>query len=92
MIAQPELITEEVQNVGGGSDGSTLKSEINNYKCDRAMLHNVLLSAAMDGESIETAWQGLNGLTTSNTVRAQLNAGLKQHKHQMNEALTALAT
>jgi putative transposase len=70
-----------------------LKLEVNGYKCDRAMLCNVLLKAAADGQSIEAVCQDLSGLAASNTVRVELNKALdvkalKQHEPQMNEALT----
>jgi hypothetical protein len=69
-----------------------LKLEISGYKCDRAMLCNVLLKAAADGLSIEAVCQELSGLTASNTIRVELNKvlnvkELKQHEQQMNAVL-----
>jgi hypothetical protein len=52
-----------------------LKLEVNGYKCDRAMLHNVLLKAAAEGLSIDAVCAQLNGLAASNTVRVQSWSG-----------------
>jgi DDE family transposase len=93
MIAQPELTAEEVRALALEVMQRHLKLEVSGYKCDRAMLHNVLLKAAADGQSIEAVCQDLSGLAASNTVRVELNKvlnvkDLKQHEQRMNEALT----
>jgi hypothetical protein len=93
MIAQPELTAEDVRALALEVMQHHLKLDVNGYKCDRAMLHNILLKAAADGLSIDAVCQELSGLAAANTVRVQLNKALnvkdlKQHEQQMNEALT----
>ncbi len=93
MIAQPELTAEEVRALALDVMYRHLKLEVKGYKCDSAMLCNVLLKAAADGLSIDAVCQELSGLAAANTVRVQLNQvlsvkALKQHEQQMNEALT----
>jgi putative transposase len=93
MIAQQELKAEEVRELALQVMQRHLKLDVSGYKCDRAMLHNVLLKAAADGLSIDAVCQELSGLAAANTVRVQLNQvlnvkELKQHEQQMNEALT----
>jgi len=93
MIAQPELTAEEVRALALEVMQRHLKLEVSGYKCDRAMLGNVLLKAAADGLSIDAVCQELSGLAAANTVRVPLNKALnmkelKQHEQQMNEALT----
>ena len=93
MIAQPELTAEEVRALALEVMQRHLKLEVNGYKCDSAMLHNVLLKAAVDKLSIDAVCQELSGLAAANTVRVQMNKvlnvkELKHHEQQMNEALT----
>ena len=73
MIAQQELTAEEVHELALEVMKRHLKLDVNGYKCDSAMLHNILLKAAADGLSIEAVCQELSGLAASNTVRVQLN-------------------
>lgn len=92
MITQPELTAEEVRALALEVMQRHLKLEVRGYKCDRAMLHNVLLKAAAEGLSIEAVCQELSGLAASNTVRVQLNTvldvkDLKDQERGMNEAL-----
>src|SRR4051794_9845141 len=93
MIAQPELTAEQVHELALEVMRRHLNLNVNGYKCDSTMLHNVLLKAAADGQSIEAVCQDLSGLAASNTVRVELNKvlnvkDLKQHEQQMNAALT----
>ncbi len=93
MIAQQELKAEEVRELALEVMQRHLKLDVSGYKCDSAMLHNVLLKAAADGLSIDAVCQELSGLAAANTVRVQLNQvlnvkELKQHEQQMNAALT----
>ena len=92
MIAQQELTAEAVHELALEVMKRHLKLDVSGYKCDSAMLHNILLKAAADGLSIEAICQELSGLAASNTVRVQLNQvlnvkDLKQHEQGMNEAL-----
>jgi hypothetical protein len=93
MIAQAELTAEEVRAVALAVMQRHLKLQVSGYKCDRAMLCNVLLKAAADGQSIEAVCQDLSELAAANTVRVHLNQvlnvkELKRHEQQMNGALT----
>lgn len=93
MIAHLELTAEEVRALALEVMQRHLKLEVNGYKCDSAMVVNVLLKAAADGLSIDAVCQELSGLAAANTLRVQLNKvlnvkALKQHQQQMNEALT----
>jgi hypothetical protein len=93
MIAQSELTAEDVRALALETMQRHLKLEVSGYKCNSAMLHNVLLKAAADGLSIDAVCQELSGLAAANTVRVQLNKvlnvkELKQHEQHMNEALT----
>src|SRR5690242_15418380 len=92
MRVQTELTAEEVRALALEVMQQHLQLEVRGYKCDKAMLCNVLLKAAAEGQSIEGVCQELSGLAASNTIRVGLNNVLnvkafKQHEQQMNAAL-----
>ena len=92
MIAQRELTAEDVRRLALEVMDRHVKLAVNGYKCDSAMLHNVLLKAAAEGLSIEAVCGELSGLAASNTLRVQLNKALnvkdlKRHEQSMNDAL-----
>lgn len=67
--------------------------DVQGYKCDSAMLMNVLLKAATERISIQAACTILGNVANSNTIREQVNRALpvEELAHQeeaMNAALT----
>jgi putative transposase len=65
---------------------------IKGYKIDEQMLMEVLIKAAIDGESIEAVSQDLEGVADGNSLREALNRvlrvdDLREQERQMNEAL-----
>jgi hypothetical protein len=67
---------------------------IKGYKCDTAGVVNVLVKAAIEGQTVESTCSDLQLEVTSNTVRAQLNqtldaCALREHESHFNAGLAA---
>ena len=93
MIAQDVLYAEDVRQAALEVMQRHFPIEIYGYKCDSAMVMNVLLKAASEHKSIEAACAELSNVADSNTIREQLNRvfthqDLKQQEAAMNQALT----
>src|SRR4051812_30226287 len=90
MIAQAESTADEVRRLASEVMKRHLQLEVNGYKCDSPMLHNVLLKAAAEGISIEAVCGELSGLAASNTLRVQLNKALNVKDGNCAEGSTQL--
>ncbi len=71
-----------------------LKVNIDGYKWDTASVLNVLMKAAIEGQSVESACADLKEVAGSNALLAQLNAvldvtDLRRHEVEMNAGLAA---
>jgi putative transposase len=94
MIPQNQLEAENVRAMAQSILTEHLSIEIEGYKCDTAMVYDILLKAAVENASIETVCADLEGVADSNTIREQLNRALdaqdlRGHECEMNQALSA---
>jgi hypothetical protein len=94
MILEYELNAEDVRQATMQTLMENLSLNIDGYQCDTGMVYNVLLKAAVDGVSIESACADLCHTADSNTIREQLNEALdvcelRLHECEMNRALAA---
>jgi putative transposase len=92
MIPKEQLNGEAVRQVVEQTLREHLNLAIDGYKCDTAVVVNVLVKAAIEGQTIESVCEDLALEVGSNTVREHLNAlldvsDLRQHEWAMNAAL-----
>ena len=92
IIPKEQLSGEDVRQVVEQSVCDYLNLAIEGYKCDARSVVNVLVKAAIEGQSIESVCDDLTLEVSSNTVREHLNAlldvcELRQHECEMNAAL-----
>ena len=71
-----------------------LSMQIEGYKCDRQTVLNVLVKAALEGQTIESVCEDAALAMDSNAIREQLNqaldvSDLRVHEVEMNAALAA---
>jgi putative transposase len=96
IIPKEQLSGEEVRQVVEQTFREHLKWAIDGYKCDTTAVVNVLVKAAIEGQTIESICTDLKldvGSNT-NTVREQLNqildvCDLRTHECQMNAGLVS---
>jgi putative transposase len=92
MIPKAELSGEDIRQVVEQTLRATLKWTIDGYKCDTSAVVNVLVKAAIEGQTIESICADLALEVGSNTVPEQLNqlldvCELRTHECQMNAGL-----
>jgi putative transposase len=92
IIPKEQLSGEEVRQVVEQTLREALKMAIEGYKCDTSRVVNVLVKAAIEGQTIESICTDLGLDVSSNTVREQLNAmldvcDLRRHECEMNAGL-----
>jgi hypothetical protein len=88
------LNAEDVRQVVERTLREELSLPIEGYKCDSSSVIQVLVSAAIERQSIESICEDLKLEVSSNTVREQLNGvldvcELRRHECEMNAALVA---
>lgn len=93
-IPEYELSAEQMHEVTLQTIQEHIPLTANGYRCDDAMLVNVLVKAASDNASIEAACEDLEAVADSNTVREYLNeqfdvGDLWEQEAQLNRALAA---
>src|SRR5258708_33183971 len=76
MITKNELTAEDVRQMAENVLRKYLNVNIDGYKWDTASVLNVLMKAAMDGQSVESVCADLTEVAGSNALREQLNAEL----------------
>lgn len=94
MIPKEQLSGEDVRQVVEQTLRKHLKWTIDGYKCDTSAVVNVLVKAAIEGQTIESICADLGLEVGSKTVREQLNAvldvcELRTHECQLNAGLVA---
>jgi putative transposase len=94
MITKNELTAEDVRQTAEQVLRDHLNVNIDGYKWDTARVLNVLMKAAIDGQSVERACADLNEIAGSNALREQLNVALdvydlRRHEIEMNAGLAA---
>jgi putative transposase len=94
MIPKEQLSGEDVRQVVEQTLREHLSLAIDGYKCDTTAVVNVLVKAAIEGQTIESICTDLKLDVGSNTVRAQLNqlldaCALRAHECQMNAGLVS---
>jgi hypothetical protein len=92
IIPKEQLSGEDVRQVVEQTLREHLKIVIEGYKCDTSRVVNVLVKAAIEGQTIESICTDLGLDVSSNTVREQLNAmldvcDLRRHECEMNAGL-----
>lgn len=91
-IPKEQLTGEEVRQVVEQMIRAHLNVAVDGYKCDTTVVVNVLVKAAIEGQTIESVCEDLALEVGSNTVREHLNAlldvyNLRQHECAMNAGL-----
>ncbi len=94
MITKNELTAEDVRQMAESVLRDYLNVNIDGYKWDTASVLNVLMKAAIDGQSVESMCADLTEVAGSNALREQLNAvldvyDLRRHEVEMNAGLAA---
>jgi hypothetical protein len=94
MIPKEQLSGEDVRQIVEQTLQEYLKVELKGYKCDSRCLIQVLVKAAIEGQTIESVCDDLELEVSSNTVREQLNAvldvyDLRRQECEMNAGLAA---
>ena len=94
MILKNSLHAKDLHQMSMMTLSQHLTLDIQGYRCDTAMLWNVLLKAALDNGSIQSASDDLEAVADGNTLREQLNsvldvADLQRQEAEMNAALVA---
>lgn len=94
IIPKEQLSGEDVRQVVEETLREHLKLAINGYKCDTATMVNVLVKAAIEGQTMESVCEDLALEVGSNTVREHFNAlldvsNLRAHECEMNAGLSA---
>jgi hypothetical protein len=92
IIPKEPLSAEDVRVAVERFVAEHLKWEIDGYKCDSSTVIQVLVKAAIEGQTIESIGEDLRLDIGSNTVRAQLNGlldvcDLRTHEAQINAGL-----
>src|SRR5450631_2489472 len=92
MIPKEQLSGEDVRQKVEEIVGNYLNIAITGYKCDSGCVIQVLVKAAIEGQTIESVCDDLNIEVESNTVREHLNAlldvyDLRRHECEMNAGL-----
>jgi hypothetical protein len=90
------------QQLTGGAVRETVKQllhehlslRIDGYKCDTALVLEVLVKAALEGQTVESIGDDLDLAVRSNTIREQLNQALevcdlRAHEGELNSGLAA---
>lgn len=93
MIPHTQLSAEAVRQTALEVMQRHLGLEFDGYKCDSAMLRNVLLKSATERISIQAACAVLGNVADSNTIREHINRALpvdelSSQEEAMNAALT----
>lgn len=91
-IPKEQLSGEDVRQVVEQTLREHLNLGIEGYKCDSSSVMTVLVSAAIQGQTIESICEDLKLSFSSNTVREQLNGALdvcdlRRHECEMNAGL-----
>src|SRR5258707_13590851 len=91
-IPKEQLRGEDVRRIVEQTLAEHLKLRIEGYKCDSKSVMQVLVQAALEGQSIESICEDLELDVSSNTVREQLNGvldvcDLRRHECEMNSGL-----
>ncbi len=91
-IPKEQLSGEDMRQMVEEIVGEHLKLAIEGYKCDNHLVLNVLVKAAVEGQTIESVCEDLKVEVGSNTVREQLNAlldvcELRRQECEMNSGL-----
>ena len=94
MIPKAELSGEAVRQKVEEILRKYLNIEIAGYKCDSSSVIQVLVKAAIEGQTIESVCEDLKVEVESNTIREQLNAlldvyDLRRQECEMNAGLVA---
>jgi Transposase DDE domain len=94
MIPRERLSGEDVRQIVEQTIRAYLNVAIVGYKCDSRCVVNVLVKAAVEGQTIESACEDLELEVSSNTVREHLNAlldvyDLRRHECEMNAGLVS---
>jgi putative transposase len=94
MILKNGLHAKDIHQMSMTTLSHHLTLDIQGYRCDTAMLWDVLLKAALDNGSIQSACDDLAAVADGNTLREQLNAALdvadlQRQEAEMNAALVA---
>jgi hypothetical protein len=94
MIPKEQLSAEDARQAVAQSLRNHLKLTIDGYKCDTSSVVNVLVKAAVEGQTIESVCADLELGVGSNTIREQLNqlldvCDLRLHECEMNTGLAA---
>jgi putative transposase len=94
MIPKEQLSGEDVRDVVEQTLREHLVLAIDGYKCDSSCVVNVLVKAAIEGQTIESVCNDLALQVGSNTVREHLNAlldvyDLRRHECEMNVGLAS---
>lgn len=92
IIPKAQWSGEDVRRVVEQTLQEHLNLAIEGYKCDRRCVVNVLVKAAMEGQTIESVCEDMAKEVGSNTVREHLNAvldvnDLREHECAMNAGL-----
>ncbi|HIK09389.1 MAG TPA: transposase [Oscillatoriaceae cyanobacterium M33_DOE_052] len=92
MILKKAVTGEGIRKLSQKTLSERLGWKVKGYKVDEKMLIEVLIKAAIDGESIEAVSQDLEGVADGNSVREALNRvlrveALQEQEKQLNEAL-----
>jgi hypothetical protein len=92
IIPKEQLNGEDVRQVVEQTLRGYLSLAIDGYKCDSRSVVNVLVKAAIEGQTIESVCDDLTIGVESNTVRAHRNAlldvyDLRRHECEMNAGL-----
>jgi putative transposase len=94
IITKNELSAEDVRRMAERVLKAHLKIDIQGYSCDTTGVLNVLMKAAVEGVSIESACADMEDVASSNRIREQLHAvldvsELRRHECEMNSGLAA---
>lgn len=92
MIPEHELTGQDIRFQTAKVLHEQISLTVNGYRCNTAMMWDVLLKASAEQASIEATCADLEGVADSNTVREHLNAvlplsELRQQEAEMNHAL-----
>ena len=91
-VPKYELNADMLRDVTQKTVQETIRLEAEGYCCDGEMLVDVLIKAASENSSIESACQELSDVADSNTIRERLNeqfnvADLWEQEARLNQAL-----
>ncbi len=94
MVPKDQLTAEDVRQMAEQVLREHLTVNINGYKWDTASVLNVLMKAAIDGQSVESVCADLSEVAGSNALREHLNRvldvyDLRRHEVEMNAGLAA---